>query len=69
MNQDEKTSWPELNGKNVDEAVQAIKDENPELVVLKVPVDSMVTMDYRTDRVRVFYDEATNLVKRIPHCG
>ncbi len=69
MNQGEKTSWPELNGKNVDEAVQQIKEENPELKVFKVPLGSMVTMDYRTDRVRVYYDEATKLVQREPHCG
>lgn len=69
MNQEEKTSWPELEGKNVDEAVQSIKDENPELVVEKHSVNSMVTMDFRMDRVRVFYDEATNFVSRAPHCG
>lgn len=69
MNEPEKTSWPELKGKNVDEALQVIKDENPELVVMKVPSGSMVTMDFRSDRVRIFYDEETNTVTRAPHCG
>ncbi len=69
MNQEEKTFWPELNGTNIDEAVQTIKNENPRLDVQKLPSGSMMTMDYRTDRVRVFYDDVTNLVKDVPSCG
>ena len=53
-----KTLWTELNLVNVDEAVQQIKTERPELQVVKVKEGSMVTMDYRLNRVRVYYDES-----------
>jgi len=39
------------------------------LDVHKVPEGSMVTMDWREDRVRVFYDEETNNVVRTPRPG
>jgi len=65
----EKTSWPELEGKNVDEAVKSISEENPELRIFKLEKGSFVTMDYSSDRVRVFYDPDTELVCGIPHCG
>jgi len=68
MNQ-EKTSWPELEGKNVDEAAEIIKYENPELNVQKVPEGSFITYDYRIDRVRLFYNTETNVVAVTPNCG
>ncbi len=65
----EKTSWPELKNTNVDQAVEKIRSENENLTVHKIESGSMVTMDYRTDRVRVFYDPVTNLVSKTPKVG
>lgn len=56
--QNVKTLWTELNLVNVDEAVQRIKSERPELQVVKVKQGSMVTMDYSLNRVRVYFDES-----------
>jgi len=64
-----KSIWPELLGKNVENAVNLIKTENSYLEVIKVQKGSMVTMDYRLDRVRVFYDVESNLVVEIPRIG
>jgi len=63
-----KESWPELVGKSGDEAEQVIKDEEPSLTVQVLPNDSMVTMDYRTDRVRVFVDKE-GIVTGVPRVG
>lgn len=49
-------SWPQLVGKTFTEAKAAILAEAPHLNVLRVKEGSMVTMDYRLDRVRVFVD-------------
>lgn len=68
MSQAGKTSWPELVGRNVDEAVQIIRQENSSLNVIKTPQNSIVTMDFRQDRVRVYYT-ATNSVVNAPHVG
>ncbi|BFZ14571.1 hypothetical protein BsWGS_17610 [Bradybaena similaris] len=57
LSQDAGHTWPELVGKKYEEAEKAIKDANPELNVVRVPENSMVTMDYRIDRVRLFVDE------------
>jgi hypothetical protein len=64
-----KNSWPELLGRNIDEAVEIIKSENPNLNVTKVPPGTMLTRDYRTDRVRVYYDPSNNNVNVIPRTG
>ena len=66
---EQRTMWPEYKGINVDKAIENIKKENPELNVYKVATDEMVTMDYRTDRVRVYYDRNTNLVVTAPTIG
>lgn len=52
-----KTEWPELEGKSGKEAETVIKQQEPSLLVQIVPNNSMMTMDYRTDRVRVMVDE------------
>jgi hypothetical protein len=65
----EKTSWPELEGVNVDQAVETIKAENPALTVLKNVEGGMITYDYRIERVRVFYNPQTNLVSGTPRVG
>jgi len=56
--------WSSLVGQSGEEAVAKIKNENSDLEnVLIVPHGSMVTMDYRTDRVRVFVDEQGKVSK------
>ncbi|KAM0911270.1 hypothetical protein ACQ4PT_013579 [Festuca glaucescens] len=61
----EKTSWPELVGKSVEEAKKVILKDKPEAKIVVVPAGSLVTMDYRTDRVRLFVDT----VVEVPHVG
>jgi hypothetical protein len=63
-----KGSWPELVGKTGEEAKAAIKKERPELDVHVLPNNSMVTMDFRTDRVRIFVDDHKK-VTNAPKCG
>jgi hypothetical protein len=50
-------------GNNAEEAKLAILADNDSLNVLIVPQGSMVTMDYREDRVRLFVDEENKVVK------
>ncbi len=65
----QKTSWPELTGLNVDLAVTTIQQENSALNVVKLRHGSMVTMDYRQDRVRVYFNPTTQLVQGCPRIG
>lgn len=60
--------WPSLVGKDASEAKQKIQEDRPELKVILVPENSMVTMDYREDRVRVFFNK-DNLVVGVPRTG
>ena len=62
-------SWPQYNNTNVDETVNALKKEHPTFNIHKVPKDTIVTMDIRTDRIRVYYDTTTNLVSSTPTTG
>eukprot|EP00939_MAST-03C_sp_MAST-3C-sp1_P003294 g3294.t1 len=65
-----KGMWPELKDSDVDTAVQVIKSQRPDLrTVVKLPEGSMVTKDYRLDRVRVYYDTSTNKVTKAPMAG
>ena len=72
--QNSKPSWPELEGTNVDVAVDTIKEQaaagkvNVDEVV-KVPEGAFVTQDYSPNRVRVYYDESTGIVVGIPTIG
>ncbi|GJN04840.1 hypothetical protein PR202_ga22415 [Eleusine coracana subsp. coracana] len=59
---EKKTSWPEVVGKPAKEAVEVIKKDFPEADIHVLPSGSPVTLDFRTDRVRVFLDT----VVRIP---
>ena len=62
--------WSNLRGVDVDVALERIRKSMPShSEVVKVPTGSVVTMDYRTDRVRIWYDETTNLVTKIPMVG
>ena len=65
---DAKTEWPELVGKDADGAKAVLEEETGKKVYL-VKSGSMVTMDYRTDRIRVFYDAETGLVTKPPKVG
>ncbi|CAM2714627.1 unnamed protein product [Rotaria socialis] len=55
-----KKEWPELVGKKGEEAVKIIKKETEQ--------GSPITLDYRTDRVRVFVD-ANGIVVTVPKIG
>jgi len=64
-----KTEWPELVGKTGEEAIAAIKADRPDLdQVVAMPEDSMMTKDYRLERVRIMVDKEGN-VSKPPRCG
>ncbi|CAF3370432.1 unnamed protein product [Rotaria socialis] len=63
-----KKEWPELVGKKGEEAVKIIKKETGFDNVLIVEQGSPITLDYRTDRVRVFVD-ANGIVVTVPKIG
>nr|CAA57307.1 Pumpkin fruit trypsin inhibitor [Cucurbita maxima] len=65
----EKLSWPELVGKDGEEAVKIIQQENPSLDVILMPRgQNWATKDYRPNRVRVFNDDSGK-VNSIPRIG
>ncbi|CAF1322512.1 unnamed protein product [Rotaria sordida] len=63
-----KNQWPELIGKNGQEAVNIIKKETGFTNVMIVKEGSPVTLDYRTDRVRVFVNDE-GIVTIVPTIG
>lgn len=64
-----KTSWPELLGADSEVAKATVQSEAPGKTVLLVPAGNLVTMDFRMDRVRIFYDRGTNRVAEVPRVG
>ncbi|KAM3147492.1 hypothetical protein pb186bvf_000299 [Paramecium bursaria] len=64
----DKHEWPEVVGQNVEEAKVIILNHDATISVQFVPEGSMVTMDFREDRVRVFHD-AANKVTQPPRRG
>ena len=58
-----KVHWPHLVGGLAADVEAAIKSERPELTVKVVPQGSMVTMDMREDRVRIFVDRNGKVVQ------
>jgi hypothetical protein len=50
----DKSSWPELVGLKAVVAKHKIMRDRPDVEVIVVPADSMVTADVNTKRVRVF---------------
>jgi hypothetical protein len=64
--ENQKSRWPEVVGLNVDEAIEIIKRDDPTLNVIKMEPGKFATRDYRFDRVFVYYDFETNLVKNTP---
>ncbi|CAF1255888.1 unnamed protein product [Rotaria sordida] len=61
-------SWPGLVGMPADEAVVVIQRQKPYLEVIPVPEGSRIAMDFRQDRVRVFFDD-DYLVSSVPRVG
>ncbi|XP_073386661.1 uncharacterized protein [Physcomitrium patens] len=55
--------WPDLVGRDAEEAKTHILSERPYLNVRIVPTDMMVTMDYNENRVRLFVDDERKVVK------
>ncbi|CAM0958483.1 unnamed protein product [Alopecurus aequalis] len=55
-------SWP---GSPIKEAREIILKDKPDANIVVLPAGSPVTLDYRTDRVRIFVDT----VAEIPHIG
>ena len=63
-NDPQKTKWPELVGKTATEAKHIIEQESHQkLSVQIVPQGSMITCDYRLNRVRIFEDNDHNVAK------
>ncbi|KAE8772871.1 putative proteinase inhibitor [Hordeum vulgare] len=60
-----KTSWPEVVGKSIEEAKEIILKDMPEADIVVLPAGSPVTMDFRSNRVRIFVDT----VATTPHIG
>jgi len=66
---EQKSSFPELNGKSVDVAKATIAKIYPKFTIQVLKKGSMVTMDYRSDRIRIFVNPNSGLVDGIPKIG
>lgn len=64
-----KNEWPELMGVDSVGAEIIVKIERPDVQVDVLPVGAVVFMNYREDRVRVYYDPETRKVDQAPHAG
>ncbi|CAF3052377.1 unnamed protein product [Rotaria sp. Silwood2] len=62
-----KLQWPELVGKNGQDAVRIIKKETGNILIF-IKEGSPVTLDYRTNRVRVFVNKQ-GIVATVPTVG
>ncbi|KAE8767213.1 hypothetical protein D1007_22383 [Hordeum vulgare] len=60
-----KTSWPELVGKSIEEAKEVILKDMPEADIVVLPTDSLVTMDLRSNRVRILVDTVATVTNRL----
>ncbi|KAI3668060.1 hypothetical protein L6452_43135 [Arctium lappa] len=63
-----KDSWPELVGKNGEDAAVKIEQENPHVHAILILDGTPVTLDFRCDRVRVVVD-CHETVLRTPTIG
>ncbi|CAB4292254.1 unnamed protein product [Prunus armeniaca] len=63
-----KNRWPELLGAQGTVAEAKIERENPSVDAQIVPEGSVVTADFRCDRVRVWVD-TDGIVTRVPSIG
>jgi hypothetical protein len=68
MSEAGRTSWPELSGMPGGEVEITLKASHPDWKIEIIPDGSMVTMDYREDRVRIWIDE-DGKVARAPTVG
>jgi hypothetical protein len=59
-----KQSWPDLIGKDVEEAKNIINKEHPGLNIIVLKDPSPTTKDYSFDRIRVFHKD--NIVSKEP---
>lgn len=64
----DKTEWPELVGKHADAAKEILIQEAPHVTVQLVAEGAFTTMDFRTDRVRLWLDHLGS-VKQVPRLG
>uniref|UniRef100_A0A3B5YRR0 Chymotrypsin inhibitor-2 n=1 Tax=Triticum aestivum TaxID=4565 RepID=A0A3B5YRR0_WHEAT len=64
----QKTEWPELVGKSVEEAKKVILQDKSEAQIVVLPVGTIVTMEYRIDRVRLFVD-SLDKIAQVPRVG
>ena len=62
------SEFPHLLHMNGDEAVNIMKKSHPHLKVVKLHQSSMMTMDYREDRIRIIVDD-NGKVSRPPRIG
>jgi Potato inhibitor I family len=70
METSDKTSWPELVGMTGLEAQQEISVAHPDWKVQVIPEGSIVTMDFRLDRVRIYVNPNDgNKVVKAPCVG
>jgi len=53
---EKKTSWPEVVGMSIKEATEIILKGMPNAYIQVLPIGSPVTLDIRSDRVRIFVD-------------
>lgn len=68
VNGQPKAEWPELVAKTADEARAVLAAEAPGLTVQVLGPDMMATMDYRTDRIRIWLG-SDQRVARPPRIG
>jgi hypothetical protein len=62
------SSFPQVIGLSGTKAKAVIEEEEPCLTVAIIPEGSLVTMDYRIDRVRIFVN-GEGVVETIPFLG
>ncbi|KAM6565196.1 hypothetical protein CsatB_025194 [Cannabis sativa] len=61
-----KSSWPELVGKNGEEAVKIIEEENENVKAVVILKGSIVTQDINCQRVRVWVNDY-GIVTSVPN--
>lgn len=64
-----KTSWPECVGKTGEVAKSLVQADQPNFLIEFLGPMDPCTMDYRTDRVRIFIDNNTGKVTEAPMIG
>jgi hypothetical protein len=58
-----KQNWSYLVGINGNCATKVINNQRPDLKIFIVKPNSAVTLDYRTDRVRIFVNKNNNVIR------